>query len=177
MLNRVLPAIRNMKDFEKVLRTEHSHIILLETRLSQLESLIKLAKKHNKKVIVHTDLVQGLKADEYGLEYLVNNIKVDGLISTRLNVISYAKKYHLIGIQRLFVLDSHALNHNLKAIKKIQPDYIEILPGIIPEIIEEVHEETGIPIIAGGLIRTKEDVESCLENGAIAVTTSNVELW
>lgn len=93
MLNRVLPAIRNMKDFEKVLRTEHSHIILLETRLSQLESIIKLAKKHNKKVIVHTDLVQGLKADEYGLEYLVNNIKVDGLISTRLNVISYAKKY------------------------------------------------------------------------------------
>ena len=173
----VIPAIRNMKDFEKVLITNHEYIIFLETRLSQVESIVKHAKQHNKKVLMHSDLIHGLKVDEYGLEYLINNVKVDGIISTRVNVIATAKKNNLISIQRLFALDSHALNHNLKACKKIQPDYIEVLPGIIPGISKEIHDETGIPVIAGGLIRTKEDVENALNNGAFAVTTSNKDLW
>ncbi|MEW9053198.1 MAG: glycerol-3-phosphate responsive antiterminator [Neobacillus sp.] len=177
MFNRVIPAIRNMKDFEEVLKTDHEHIIFLETRLSQVESIVKYAKKHKKKVFMHVDLIQGLKVDEYGLEYLINNVKVDGIISTRANVIAYAKKHNIIGIQRLFALDSHALNHNLKAGKKLKPDYIEVLPGIIPSILKEIHNETGIPVIAGGLIRTKEDVNQALEGGAFAVTTSDRDLW
>ncbi len=177
MFKRVIPAIRNVKDFEQAVKTDHQYIILLETRLSQLESLVKLAKKHQKKVIIHTDLVQGLKSDEYGLEYLVNNVKVDGLISTRINVITYAKKQGVISIQRLFILDSHALNNNLRTSKEIQPDFIEILPGVIPSVIKEIQEKTKLPVIAGGLIRTKQDVENCLAYGAYAVTTSNKELW
>ncbi|MHA6258574.1 glycerol-3-phosphate responsive antiterminator [Sporosarcina sp. CAU 1771] len=177
MCNKIIPAIRNMKDFDDVLKTDHELIILLETRLSQLESTIKYAKQHKKKVLIHADLVRGLKVDEYGLEYLIHNVKVDGIISTKANVISFAKKHNVIGIQRLFALDSHALNHNLNVCKKIKPDYIEILPGVIPTIIKEVYDETGIPIIAGGLIRTQRDVENAFKSSAYAVTTSNKELW
>jgi len=166
-----------MKDFEKVLKTDHEHIIFLESRLSQVESIVKYAKQHKKKVLMHADLIQGLKADEYGLEYLINNVKVDGIISTRANFVASAKKNNLIGIQRLFALDSYALDHNLNVCNKIQPDYIEVLPGIIPSILKEIQEKTGIPVIAGGLIRTKEDVENSLKNGAFAVTTSNTDLW
>jgi glycerol uptake operon antiterminator len=115
--------------------------------------------------------------DEYGIEYLINNVKVDGIVSTRVNVISLAKKHNVIGIQRLFALDSHVLEHNVRISRKIRPDYIEVLPGIIPGIMEEIHEKTGIPLIAGGLIRTEEDIRSALNNGASAVTTSNRELW
>jgi len=177
LFNSVIPAIRNMKDFEKVLKTDHEYIIFLESRLSQVESIVKYAKQHKKKVLMHADLIQGLKADEYGLEYLINNVKVDGIISTRVNFVASAKKNNLIGIQRLFALDSYALDHNLNACNKIQPDYIEVLPGIIPSILKEIHDKTGIPVIAGGLIRTKEDVENSLKNGAFAVTTSNTDLW
>ncbi|WP_019413626.1 glycerol-3-phosphate responsive antiterminator [Paenisporosarcina sp. TG20] len=177
MFTSVIPAIRHMKDFEKVMKTDHEYIIFLETRLSQVESIVKLAKQYKKKVLMHSDLIHGLKTDEYGLEYLINNVKVDGIISTRVNVIATAKKHNIISIQRLFALDSHALNHNLKACKKIKPDYIEVLPGIIPNILKEIYDETGIPVIAGGLIRTKEDVKAALNNGAFAVTTSNKDLW
>lgn len=177
MFNNVIPAVRNMKDFEYALKKDHEQIIFLETRLSQVESIVKFAKQHKKKVFMHADLIQGLKVDEYGLEYLINNVKVDGIISTRVNVIASAKKHNIIGIQRLFALDSHALNYNLKACKKIQPDYIEVLPGIIPSVLKEISDETGIPLIAGGLIRTKEDVDNALNNGASAVTTSNRSLW
>lgn len=177
MCNQVIPAIRNMKDFEKVLKTDHKIIIFLETRLSQVESMVKHAKQHQKEVFMHADLIQGLKVDEYGLEYLINNVKVDGIISTRSSVIAFAKKRNVVGIQRLFALDSHALDHNLKACQKIQPDYIEVLPGVIPEILQEVREKTGIPVIAGGLIRTQQDIERALAHGAHVVTTSNTELW
>ncbi len=81
-----------MKDFEKVLKTDHELIIFLETRLSQVENIVKYAKKYKKKVIMHADLIQGLKGDEYGLEYLVHNVKIDGIISTKANAVSFAKK-------------------------------------------------------------------------------------
>ena len=173
----VIPALRNMKDFEKVLKTDHELIIFLETRLSQVESIVKLSKQHNKKIIMHADLIQGLKGDEYGLEYLIHNVKVDGIISTKSSAISFAKKRNVMGIQRLFAIDSHALDHNLNVCQKIQPDYIEVLPGILPGVIKEIYERTGIKVIAGGLIRTEEDVKNSMENGAYAVTTSNRELW
>lgn len=104
-------------------------------------------------------------------------MKPDGIVSTRSNVIALAKKNKLTTIQRLFLLDSHALEHNLSLIDQVKPDYIELLPGLIPSIIKEVHERTGIPIIAGGLIRTKEDIELAFEGGAEAVSTSHAELW
>lgn len=173
----VIPAIRKVKDFEKVLQSDHKTIVLLETRISQLEDLVKYAHRHEKKVLVHTDLIYGLKADKYGIEFLINNVKVDGIISTRGEVISQVKRQRIVAIQRLFALDSHALDHNLEICKRVQPDYIEILPAILPGIIKEVHEETGIPIIAGGLIRTEEDVQEALDNGVVAVTTSAKRLW
>jgi glycerol uptake operon antiterminator len=175
-LTGILPAVKSMKEFDKLLESDHKYIILLETRLSQLPSMASYARKANKKLIVHVDLVQGLKTDEYGMEFLIRVIKVDGIISTRGNAIAIAKKNNLIAIQRLFLLDSHALEHNLKIINNVQPDYIEVLPGLIPKIIQEVNRATNIPVIAGGLIRHEEDIQAAYEGGAIAVTTSNHSL-
>lgn len=176
-LKGVLPAVRNMKEFERLLQSDHEYIIFLETRISQIKTLVKTAKNHKKKVLVHVDLIQGLKADEYGVEYLIREIKPDGLISTRGSVVALAKKQRLLAIQRLFILDSQALTHHLKISQNIRPDYIEILPGLIPSIIQEIHEQTGVPVIAGGLIRTQEDVENAYKGGAQAITTSRTELW
>lgn len=62
-------------------------------------------------------------------------------------------------------------------LEKTKPDYIEVLPGALTEIITEMNTRTGIPILAGGFIRTVEDVEKALEAGATAITTSKKELW
>lgn len=173
----VLPAIRKMKDFDKALETSHEIIVLLETRLSQLKSLVDYAKRANKKAFIHADLIQGLKADEYGMEFLIREVKPDGILSTRGNVISLAKKHKLVAIQRLFLLDSQALDHNLKLIERFQPDCVEVLPGLMPSIIEEVFQQTNIPVIAGGLIKSEEQVTAALDAGAIAVSTSKTDLW
>ncbi|GAA3331757.1 hypothetical protein GCM10020331_089590 [Ectobacillus funiculus] len=62
-------------------------------------------------------------------------------------------------------------------LQKTTPDYIEVLPGALTQVITEIHEKTGIPIIAGGFIRTVADIERALQAGAAAITTSNTDLW
>lgn len=176
-LKGVLPAIRKMKDFERVLESDMEHIIFLDTRISQLHRLVQLAKQANKKILIHADLVSGLKVDQYGMEYLIREVKVDGVISTRNSVVSLAKKNNIIAIQRLFALDSLALQNNIKLVRQSKPDYIEVLPGIIPSVIKEVSIATEVPIIAGGLIRNRDQIDKVLASGAVAITTSNNELW
>lgn len=70
-----------------------------------------------------------------------------------------------------------ALEMSYSLLERTKPDFIEVLPGVMPDIIKEVHEKTGIPIFAGGLIRSVEDVENALLAGATTVTTSRKELW
>ncbi|GAB4072908.1 glycerol uptake operon antiterminator GlpP [Barrientosiimonas marina] len=173
----IVPAVRQMKDFEKALGSEANTIFFLETRLAQLKSLINYSKREGKQVLLHFDLIQGLKADEYGMEFLIREIKPDGIISTRGNIIKLAKKHELLAIQRMFLLDSMALDHNLELIDRFKPDCVELLPGLIPDIIQHINEKTGVPVIAGGLIRDQNEVSSALNAGAIAVSTSNTELW
>ncbi|SDO27558.1 glycerol-3-phosphate responsive antiterminator [Alkalicoccus daliensis] len=173
----ILPAIRDLKDIDKAIKMDSEYIVLLNTHVGQLKSLVKMIKSENKKVLLHADLVQGLKNDEFAAQFLAQDIRPDGLISTRRNVLMTAKKANLITIQRLFILDSLALQSSYQMLKTIQPDCVEILPGVIPHIIKEIYEETKIPIIAGGLIRSHEEVQSALDAGAIAITTSNRDLW
>lgn len=174
---KILPAARSIKDFETLMECPYQYIILLDCHVAQLRALIQLANRHDKKVLLHVDLIQGLRNDEHAAEFLCQQIKPAGLISTRTQVVHVAKKKKLIGIQRIFLLDTHALETSYRLLETSRPDYIEVLPGIIPHMIREVHERTGIPVLAGGLIRTREEAEQALSAGAIAVTTSNRSIW
>ncbi|MFC0186995.1 glycerol-3-phosphate responsive antiterminator [Fictibacillus aquaticus] len=173
----VLPAARKMKEFEKLLKLDYEYLVCLDTHISQLKFMLQMARTAEKKVLVHLDLISGLKANEYAVEFLAQEFKPAGIISTRSNCIIKAKKKNMIAIQRLFLLDSIALETSYKIIDRAKPDYLEVLPGIMPEIIREVKEATNTPVIAGGLIRTEENVRMAIEAGAEAVTTSNPALW
>jgi glycerol uptake operon antiterminator len=174
---RILPAIRKIKDLEKLLKSPFEYIVLLDSHIGQLKNIVDLTKSHDKKLLLHVDLVEGLKNDEHAAEFLCQSIQPAGLISTRANVIGKAKQNGLLAIQRVFLLDSGALEKSYSLLERTQPDFIEVLPGVIPHIIAEVRERVGIPIFAGGLIRTVDDVEQALNAGATAVTTSQSELW
>ncbi len=173
----ILPAVRHMKDFEKILESSYEYGVFLDTHIGQLKSIYSTANKHKKKMFLHADLIQGLKNDEYATEYLCQEIKPFGLISTRTSVILKAKQKGVLAIQRIFLLDTNALEKSYALLEKTQPDFIEVLPGAMPKIIAEVYERTKIPILAGGLIRTVTDVEQAIKAGATAITTSNQDLW
>ncbi|CAM5784781.1 MULTISPECIES: glycerol-3-phosphate responsive antiterminator [Brevibacillus] len=174
---KILPAARHMKDFDHILESPYEYGVFLDTHIAQLKGLYDMAEKHKKKMFLHADLVQGLKNDEYAAEFLCQQIKPAGLISTRSSVILKAKQKGVLAIQRIFLLDTNALEKSYLLLEKTQPDFIEVLPGAMPAIITEVFERTKIPILAGGLIRTIDDVNMALQGGASAITTSNRKLW
>lgn len=174
---KILPAIRNMKQFEVFLTNDYRYGVLLDVHLGHLKGIVKAAERNNKKLFVHVDLIQGIKHDEYGAEFICQEIKPAGILSTRTSVIAKAKQKKVFAIQRMFLLDTGAMNKSIELVKKYQPDFIEVLPGVVPFLIKEVKEKTGIPIFAGGFIRTEKDIQQALDAGAEAVTTSNTKLW
>lgn len=174
---KIIPAIRTIRDLEKMFETNYEYAVFLDLHVAQVKNVVTLAKQRGKKMLLHVDMIHGLKHDEYATEFLVQEMKPDGLISTRSNVIKKAKQKNVLAIQRLFLIDQSALDKSLQLVEKTDPDYIEVLPGIVPSFISEVKELTGKPILAGGLIRTQSDVERALEAGATGITTSNQSLW
>jgi glycerol uptake operon antiterminator len=174
---KILPAIRSMKDFDKMLGTSFEYGVFLDLHVGMLKSVFQYAKQHNRKMFLHIDLIHGLANDEYGAEYVCQEIKPYGIISTKGNVIRKARQKGVYATQRMFVIDSSAMNRSIDLIHKTDPDYIEVLPGVVPKIITEIREKTGKPIFAGGLIETIEEVEAAIEAGATAITTSDRALW
>lgn len=173
----ILPALRDMRDLEKFVTGPFKIGVLLEVHVARLDVVFRLLAAHDKLVFVHLDLIQGLKADEYATEYICQTYRPYGVISTKASVILKAKQKQVKTVQRLFLIDSSSLDRSYRLIKRTQPDYIEVLPGLVPKYIQSVKAETGIPVFAGGLISSQEEVEAALEAGATVVTTSDQTLW
>jgi len=174
---KIIPAVRQLKDLESAFRASQEYIVLMNVHVAMARSLVSQAAQHGKKVLLHADLIDGLKSDEHATEFLAQEVKPAGIISTRNNVLLTAKKKGLMTIQRFFLLDSLALESSFAQIEKTKPDYVELLPGIMPSIIRQFADATGVPVIAGGLIRTPEEIKLALDAGAVAVTTSRKPLW
>ncbi|GLY10400.1 glycerol-3-phosphate responsive antiterminator [Pseudobacillus badius] len=174
---KILPAVRTMKDFDKMLETPFEYGVFLDLHVGMVKSVFDYARQHGKKMFLHLDLIHGLTSDEYAAEFIAQYVKPYGIISTKGNAIVRAKQKGLLATQRAFIIDSSALERSIKLIERTDPDYIEVLPGVVPKIIKELHEKTKKPIFAGGLIETREEVEEALEAGACAITTSDRELW
>ena len=174
--NPIIAVVRDVKDLEESLQSNASAIFLLSGTLLNIKQLV-MQCKGRKYVFLHVDLIEGLDKDLGAIQYLAEVVKPDGIISTRNQVIKYGKEMGLFTIQRYFCMDSLALRTGIKSIEQTNPDTVELLPGIIPRAVAYWTSQIVKPIIAGGMVKTKEDVIENLKNGAIAVSTSCEELW
>lgn len=173
----IVPAVRTVDDFKFALGIKSASIILLFGDIIILPSIIQEAKKHNKRILVHLDLLGGIGKDRSGIRYLAR-IGVTGAITTKPQLVKFAREEGMVVIQRLFVMDSEALKSGINLLRNCRPDAVEVLPASVPKsIIEELVKETNLPILAGGLMHTMEDIELAIQNGVHAVSTSKRELW
>lgn len=136
---------------------------------------IKAAKQNSKFVFIHIDLADGIGKDKAGIHWL-KTLGADGIISTRTQLIRAAHDSGLLAVQRFFILDSKGMHSIFETIENTCPDLIEIMPGVIPKALKAVAAHK-IPVIAGGLIETKQEVTAALSADAIAVSTGKKELW
>ena len=108
---------------------------------------------------------------------LKEHTEADGIISTKPSLIKKAKELGMYTILRYFLLDSMAFENIRQQQHIVRPDFIEVLPGVMPRVIKRICGSIKTPIIAGGLITDKEDVMAALSAGAIAVSSTNHQVW
>ena len=170
----VIAAIGDDK-WEEALGYPGKVIFLLSADLLTVGEKVAAAHKAGKALMVHMDLAEGIGKDRTGVAYLAQ-CGVDGIISTKSNLIRYAKEQNLIAIQRCFALDSRGLESVAEALRNTNPHLVEIMPGVIPKAIKKI-VGSNIPVIAGGLLETKAEVMEALDAGATAVSTGSKTLW
>lgn len=173
----VIPAIRDISRVDYALCTKAKCLFLLTGNILTIKYTVNCIKKVGKRVFLHIDLLEGISKDSMGIKYIAREIKPDGIITTRGNLISCAKAEGLFTIQRIFVLDSLAMDTAEKSIKHVDPNAVEILPAVIPKIIGRIHKRVRHPIIAGGLIENSHEVKAALEGGALAISVTKEDIW
>ncbi len=169
-------AIRTDEDFSAALRSQVNMVFLLHVNILTIDRCIKEVHSAGKKVFVHVDFAEGIGKDRYGLQFLAQK-NVDGILTTRTNIVKAAKDLGLIAVQRFFIVDSHSIGTSLDSFKQSKPDMVEIMPGIVTKKIREFSQITDVPIIAGGIIETEEEVVEALKSGANVVSTGESKLW
>ena len=177
--NPVIAAIKDDAGLEKCLETDIGVIFVLYGDVCSIPNIVKRIKDAGKTVVVHMDLINGLTYKEISLDFIKEHTEADGIITTKQNLIKHAKELGLNTVLRFFMLDTIALqNFEKQSHQDIQPDIIEVLPGILlPEFFENLRRISRVRIMASGLISTKEEVLNALNNGVISISTTNQKIW
>ena len=170
----IIAAVRENK-WESALLSPATVIFDLEASLLTVKDHVQQAHEAGKALFVHVDLAEGIGKDRAAVRYLAG-CGVDGIISTKASLIRFAKEQNLLTVQRFFALDSKGMDSIDEMIRSSCPHLVEIMPGVISKAIRRF-SSSRIPVIAGGLVTTKEEVTEALKSGATAVSTGQQELW
>ncbi len=173
----IIAAVKNMEGLEKCLASDIQIVFVLFGDICNIGAITKRIKDAGKVAMVHLDLINGLSGKEIALDFIKDQTEADGIITTKNTLFKYAMQLCLYTVLRFFVMDSMALSNIEKQLGSVQPDVIEILPGIMPKIIKKVNRISRVPVIAGGLIADKEDVMTALDSGAVAISATSYDVW
>jgi len=175
--NPIIAALRSEADLANIISSNAQIIFILCGNILTIAEVCQKLQEAGKTVFIHMDLIEGLKGDAAAIEFIKKHAAPFGIISTKINIIKYAKQHGLQTILRIFMIDSLSLRTGVKNINDTTPDAVEVMPGIAPKIIQGICSKTTAPIIAGGLIETKKDVMEALAAGAVAASTAAKVLW
>ena len=175
--NPVIAAVQNIEDVETALGSEVGMIILMCANIMNAREMVNKIQAAKKLVIIHMDFLEGIGRDQKAVEYVATVLQPDGIISTRNSHIKHAKQCGMFAVQRFFLIDNKSYETAILSVKTNKPDMIEVMPGVMPTIIKRITKDLDIPVIAGGLISTKQDIMEALEAGAIAASTGKKYLW
>ncbi|HIW32650.1 MAG TPA: glycerol-3-phosphate responsive antiterminator [Candidatus Paenibacillus intestinavium] len=174
----VITSLVNKDELPNILKSTSNIVFILKSDIIAIEAIVEQIREAGKLSFIHFDLIDGLGKDKMGVAYAAEKIGVDGIVTTKSTIITEAKKYGLMTVQRLFVFDSVSLDNGMKMTKVSGPDAIEVLPGMVcSKIMKRIRSEVDVPVIAGGLMVDLNDLETALSNGVIGISTSSKELW
>lgn len=175
--NPIIAAVRSREDIDIAAGSRLNTVFILNADIFNIGSYVDKLKDNGKLVLVHIDFIDGLGKDHRAIDYISEAIRPDGIISTKSSHIKYAKECGIFAIQRFFLVDSLSYDTTIKTIHTVQPDMIEVMPAVMPGVIRRICGQVPVPVIAGGLVDSKEDIMDVLKAGALAVSAGKRELW
>lgn len=174
----VIAAVKDFEGLEKCCNIQEIRVVfILFGDVCNIGEIVNRIRKTGKIAMVHIDLITGLSSKEIAVDFIHKQTEASGIISTKPVMIRRAKELGLFTILRFFVIDSMAFENVSKQCNQVRPDFIEVLPGVMPKITKKLCKMSNVPVIAGGLVMDKEDVMSALSAGAISVSTTNQDVW
>lgn len=173
----VIRAIRDPSYCKDIISPAQGRwMFILGGSIDTVAQSVAYLHRHQWKVFVHIDMVKGITSDFEGIRFFKEFANPEGIITTRQHNISHAKKLNLFSIQRVFLLDSQSIESGISQVQHGDADAVEVLPGILPEVISYFSRNITKPLIAGGLVTTEKHVKDAIRAGAISVSSSNSEL-
>ncbi|MBD8535540.1 glycerol-3-phosphate responsive antiterminator [Plantibacter sp. CFBP 13570] len=174
------PVIASAKDaasLDAILASDRRVVFLLFGSVVDVDVIIARCKAAGKIVLVDIDLLDGFATRDVVVTWLATRTQVDGVLSAKTNLIKAAKAAGLLAVHRFFLVDSFSYHQLPRVVGQSRPDAIEILPGCMPRVITWLRDDVQVPLIAGGLVCDKADVMAALGAGAVAVASSNRDVW
>jgi glycerol uptake operon antiterminator len=173
---RCIPVVATMKKLEQFLASDLTWCVLQDIHISMLNDMITMLHRNERKALVHIEMINGVANDEYGTEFLCQKLRVDGIISSKAKIIEIAKRNRKLAIQRMFLIDGRSVERGIEMLLKSQPDAVEVMPAVAYKAIPFVKERLNMPLIGGGLLRSKEDIDDGTKAGCVAFTISDLQL-
>ena len=174
---KVIPLIENRAQLVRVLDTHVTNAIFLRhCNLFELASPLEHVQQRNIAIYVSVDHIDGIHADNAGLNYLKHTVHINGIVSSHPRTLALGKALGLETVQRIFALDSTGMEAALESVDVASVDLLDISPAlVVPHIATSLQ---GIrPFIASGLIQTTQQMHAVLRAGAISVVVAREELW
>lgn len=173
----VIPEIKNDEWLEALTDSDSDLVYILYGDICTIADITERVKAMGKRAIVHVDLIVGLSAKEISIDFIKKYTKADGIISMKPALIKRANELGLFTIQRFYMIDGLTYANVAKNVKNSNPDVVEFMPAGLSKLIRYLVELIDKPIVASGLTQDQEDIIRALKAGALAIATTNRELW
>jgi glycerol uptake operon antiterminator len=175
----VIAAVRKLAELNKALESEVDNVFFMGGSAAEIKHAVQLTRECGKQAFLHLDLIRGLSStDKETIDFVAEHVGARGIVTPKSHMVKAAKQAGLFGILHLFVIDSLAVENGLKLVEQLEPDGIELMPGVIPKVIERFSTANEqIPVIASGLIRTLEESRIALSAGATSLSVTEASLW
>src|SRR5690606_31256472 len=144
------------------IQSQVTRVNLMTGDIMTLDDIIYSLQKAGKQVYVHLEMVNGIGRDSSAVRFMAEHFQVDGIISTKSNTIAAAKNIGIRTIQRFFAIDTAAVDTAMRMVSQVEPDELELMPGLMPRVITGIKQKFRMPLIVGGLIRNMEEIQTAL---------------
>lgn len=169
-------AITSEARVEAAIASKVAILFVLRANGLELKPLVARIHAAGKLAAVHLDLIDGIRPDRAGVAWLARS-GVDAVISSHGQLMPAIRHEGLVAIHRLLLVRRSLLDAAVAAVSRSGADIVEVLPGVILPEVAVLLPRLGVPLLAGGFIRTADEARAVLAAGAVGVTTSSEALW